>query len=88
MLNNIMKIIFVYSYFLTLLNFPYITGLSSVFTTVCSEVSPVELPDLLVQCPTIERIRVSEGSFGSINLSPADISLVNGKNKIYFVVEK
>ena len=83
MLNNIKKMILVNSYFLILYNFPYITGLSSVFTTVCSDVSPVELPDLLVQCPSIERIRASEGSFGSINLSPADISLVNGKNKFY-----
>ena len=38
-----------------------------------------ELPDFLLQLPpAIERARTSEGSFGSVHLSPANISLVNG----------
>ena len=50
------------------------------FSAVSPKGATVELPEFLLQLPpAIERARTSEGSFGSVHLSPANISLVNGE---------
>ena len=50
------------------------------FSALSPQGVTTELPELLLQLPpAIERARTSEGSFGSVHLSPANISLVNGE---------
>ena len=57
-----------------------VSGSSNVFSAVSPQGVTAELPDFLLQLPpAIERARTSEGSFGSVHLSPANISLVNGE---------
>ena len=53
------------------------------FSAVSPQGETEELPEFLLQLPPeIERARTSEGSFGSVHLSPANISLVNGEYSV------
>ena len=56
------------------------SGICSTVSAVSPRCEEEELPDFLLRVPpVIERARSGEGSFNSLHLSPANISLVTGK---------